>query len=85
MNVEKFLLGIRFRTNRPQFEPGNEHTGFVTGHEGDTPQIRVGDTVLRLDGGSAPVNALVRFRVTAFDEAASTGEAELVEVIADPD
>mgnify|MGYP006292016285 CR=1 FL=1 len=85
MSLSQFLSGFGFRTNRPQFEPGAEHTAFVTGQDGDASLIRVGDTVLRVDGSSAPVDAWVRFRVTAFDEATSTGEAELVEVVADAD
>ncbi|AEN05743.1 hypothetical protein [Halolamina sp.] len=85
MNVRKFLAGIEFRTNRPRFELGDEHTGFVTGVDSGTPLIRIGDTVLRLEGASVPVDAQVHFRVTAFDDAASTGEAELVEIVADPD
>ena len=85
MSLSKFLSGFGFRTNQPAFEPGDERAAFVTGHEGATPLVRVGDTVLRLDGGSAPVDAWVRFRVTSFDESTSTGEAELVTVVADPD
>lgn len=85
MNFDQFLAGFEFRTSRPRFEPGNEHSGFVTGYDGDTPLIRVGDTVLRLVGASVPTDARVRFLVTGFDEGNSTGEAELLEVVADPD
>ena len=85
MNLEKFLAGFEFRTSRPSFEPGNEHSGFVTGQDGDTSLIRVGDTVLRLDDESVPTDARVRFLVTSFDGGSSTGEAELLEVVADPD
>ena len=85
MNYRKFLAGIEFRTNRPSFEPGNEHTGFVTGTDGGTPLIRVGDTILRLEGAAVPVDAEVQFRISRFDDESSTGVAELVEVLADPD
>jgi len=84
MSLEKFIAGLRFRTNRPAFEPEAEHVGFVTGREGETPLIRVGDTVLRLEG-DAPVDAQVAFRVTEFDETESTGRAELLRVVSDPD
>ena len=57
MNYRKFLAGIAFRATHPQFEPGNEHTGFVTGSDDGTPLIRVGDTILRLEGAAVPVDA----------------------------
>ena len=85
MNFEQFLAGLEFRTNRPRFEPGDEHTGFVTGVDNGTPLIRVGDTVLRLDGASVPIDTEVNFRVTAFDDATATGDAELIDVVADLD
>jgi cation transport ATPase len=76
---------MEFRTNRPTFEPGDEHTAFVTGTDNGTPLIRVGDTILRLEGAAVPVDAEVQFRISRFDDETSTGVAEVVEVIADPD
>jgi hypothetical protein len=79
---EKYFAGLGFRTNKPDFEPGEEISAFVTGYEGDTPIVRVGDTVLRVEG--APEDALdtrVRLRVEAFDENDHDGTATYLETV----
>lgn len=73
--------GLGFRTTTPQFEVGQEIPVIVTGREGDTAVVRVGDTVLRLPGSELGVDDEAIVRVTAFDAASSTGEAEFVETV----
>ena len=79
---KKYFAGLGFRTNKPSFEPGEEISAFVTGYEGDTPIVRVGDTILRVKG--APENALdtrVRLRVEEFDVNDHDGTATYLETV----
>lgn len=78
-----FIAGLGLRTNRPTFEAGQEFSAFVTGHNGTTPLVRIGDTVLRVGNAGTddlPVDVRARFRVTAFDHATHDGELELLGV-----
>ncbi|WP_254535626.1 DUF7513 family protein [Halomarina litorea] len=81
--MRKFLAGIRFRTSTPTFEEGEEMSAFVTGHDGGTPLIRVGDSVLYLPGESVDPDTRVRIRVTRFDASTHEGEADLLGVEGD--
>lgn len=83
--MRKFLAGLTFRSSTPAFEEGQEISAFVTGHNGDTALVRVGDTVLRLNGESGNVepDTRVRLRVTRFDTSTHEGEAELLAVEGD--
>jgi len=78
----KYFAGLAFRTNKPTFEPGEEISAFVTGYEGDTPIVRVGDTILRVE--DAPEDVLdtrVRLRVEAFDDNDHDGTATYLETV----
>lgn len=77
---EKYFAGWRFRTRTPSFAPGAELTVYVTGRDGETSVVRIGDSVLRLDE-PVPSDTQVRVRVTAFDEGTHEGEAELLDVL----
>jgi hypothetical protein len=80
--LEKYTKGWSFRTNKPSFRAGEEISVFVTGVEGDDPIARIGDTKLRVRGGSADlVDSRVLLRVTSFDDDSHTGEAEYVETV----
>ena len=48
-HLDAFTKGWSFRTSTPDFEPGQEITAFVTGHDDGTHVVRIGDTVLSLD------------------------------------
>ncbi|NEU57560.1 hypothetical protein [Halorussus sp. MSC15.2] len=79
---EKYLAGWGFRTNKPSFEAGEEISAFVTGHDGDAPVVRIGDTILRVEG--APGDALdtrVRLRVDEFDDNDHHGTATYLETV----
>jgi hypothetical protein len=79
---EKYLAGWWFRTNKPDFEPGEEISAFVTGYDGEAPVARVGDTILRVEG--APENALdtrIRLRVEEFDGSDHHGTATYLETV----
>lgn len=79
---EKYLAGWWFRTNEPEFEPGEEVSAFVTGDDGEGPVARVGDTVLRIE--DAPENSLdtrVRLRVDSFDADDNRGTATYLETV----
>lgn len=78
--LDKYLAGVGFRTNTPAFEPGQEITAFVTGYDGDSPVVRIGDTILRV--ADAPVDAVdarIRLRVESFDASGHTGTATYIE------
>lgn len=70
----------RFRTSQPAFTPGEELRAYLTGLDPDTGEgiVRVGDTVLTIDGASAAqVDEWVELRVESFDVASATGRAAL--------
>jgi hypothetical protein len=78
--LEKYLVGVGFRTNTPAFAPGQEISAFVTGYDGDTPVARIGDTVLRIEDAPADaVDARARLRVESFDDGDHTGTATYLE------
>ncbi|USZ68889.1 hypothetical protein NGM10_03925 [Halorussus salilacus] len=78
--LDKYLAGWGFRSHTPSFDPGEEITVFVTGHDGDTPVARVGNTILRVENAPADaVDARVRLRVESFDDDAHTGTATYLE------
>lgn len=76
--LDAFLAGVTFRTATPQYSPGDELDAIVTGHDGDVAVVRIGDTVLRMPDATVSVDEEVRIRVTEFDDADSTGVAELL-------
>jgi hypothetical protein len=75
---DAFLAGFEFRTATPQYEIGDELPVIITGRDGDDALVRIGDTRLRLPDTDVAVDDEVRIRVTAFDAADATGEAELL-------
>ena len=78
--LSAFLEGWSFRTNRPAFHPGEEITAFVTGYEEGVGIVRIGDTILRLNGATADVvDTKIRLRVDEFDENDHVGTATLLE------
>lgn len=80
--LDKYTKGWSFRSNKPSFEEGDEISVFVTGTEADTPIARIGDTRLRIEGGSSDlVDKRVLLRVTKFDESSHTGEAEYLRTV----
>jgi hypothetical protein len=85
MNVKKLLAGWSFRTSTPDYAVGDELTAFVTGTNGSTPVVRIGDTVIRLPDAAADglVEKRVRLRVTEFDAQRHEGAGELLSVFDD--
>ncbi|MFC6725143.1 hypothetical protein ACFQE1_12325 [Halobium palmae] len=80
LNLEKFLAGWSFRTRTPEYAEGDELVAFVTGREGDSLVVRIGDTrLLVTDDGTVGVDERVRLRVTSFDAERHRGEAEVIE------
>ena len=78
--LDKYLAGWGFRTNTPEFEPGEEITAFVTGYDGEAPVVRIGDTVLQVaDAPVEAVDARVRLEVESFDASTHTGTATYLE------
>lgn len=78
--LSAFVAGLTFRTATPTFEVGEEIPAVVTGRRGTDAVVRIGDTVLRLPGSVLQVDEAI-IRVTAFDAADYTGEAEFVEAV----
>lgn len=80
--LDKYLAGWSFRTNKPEFEAGEEIDVYLTGHRNGTATARVGDTILHVEG--APSNAVderVRLRVEEFDANEHVGRATFVEAL----
>jgi hypothetical protein len=86
MNFDKLLAGWTFRTSTPDYEVGDELTAFVTGANGPTPVVRIGDSIIRLPDATsdgALVDKRVRLRVTEFDPGSHEGTGELLTVFDD--
>ncbi|GAA0658564.1 DUF7513 family protein [Salarchaeum japonicum] len=82
MNLDAFFAGVGFRTATPSFDAGDEFVVVVTGREGDTPVVRIGDSVLRVpDAPRDSVRTKVRVRVESFDDADHTGTATYLETV----
>jgi hypothetical protein len=82
MNLGKLLAGWGFRTRTPAYSPGDELEAYVTGHDGTSATVRIGDTVISLtDCDESLIERRVRFRVESFDESTSRGEGVLLETI----
>ncbi|MFA1610738.1 DUF7513 family protein [Halobellus rubicundus] len=80
--LEKYTKGWSFRSNTPSFDEGDEISVFVTGVEDGEPVARIGDSKLRVTGGSRNlVDKRVLLRVTAFDDGEHVGEAEYLETV----
>lgn len=80
--MDHFFEGFGFRTNRPDFDVGDEIEVYVTGMNGTTPVARIGDTVLRVpDAPSDAVDKRVRLRVEEFDDNDHEGEAAFLDVV----
>jgi hypothetical protein len=77
---EKYFAGWRFRSRTPSYEPGDDLVANVTGDDGGTSIVRIGDTHLELDE-SVPADTRIRLRVTDFDPATHRGQAELLAVL----
>jgi hypothetical protein len=80
--LDKFREGWEFRTTRPAFDSGDELSAFVTGYDGGSAVVRIGDTKLRLP--EAPAGLLdkrVLLRVTEFDDDRSVGEGEYLDTV----
>ncbi|SFG13407.1 hypothetical protein SAMN04488063_1526 [Halopelagius inordinatus] len=81
---DRLFAESAFRSSKPAFEVGQMVTAFVTGRRGDVALVRVGDTVLELEGAEGvPVETRVRFEVEAFDAESSRGRGRLVDVLED--
>jgi hypothetical protein len=82
--IGQFFEGFGFRTNRPEFEPGQEIDVYVTGYEGDTAIARIGDSVFRIpDAPQDVLDKRVRLRVEEFDGNDHDGRASLLDVVGD--
>lgn len=80
--LSKFRQGWGFRTTRPAFGRGEELSAFVTGYEGDSAVVRIGDTKLRLpDAPDGLLDRRVRLRVTEFDDDRGVGEGEYLDTV----
>lgn len=79
--LSAFVAGLAFRTATPTFEVGEEIPAIVTDRRGTDAVVRIGDTVLRLPESDMQVDDEAIIRVTAFDAADHTGEAEFVETV----
>ncbi|WP_458206953.1 DUF7513 family protein [Haladaptatus sp. NG-SE-30] len=80
--LEKYTKGWSFRTNKPEFDMGEEIDVYVTGYRNGSAEARIGDTILDVDGAPAQaVDSRVRLRVEEFDSNDHTGRATFVEMI----
>jgi hypothetical protein len=80
MNLGKLLAGWGFRTRTPAYSPGDELEAYVTGYDGSSATVRIGDTVISLAGGDESlIERRVRFRIESFDQSTSRGEGTLLE------
>lgn len=86
LNLGALFAGVGFRTNYPEYEPGEEFEAYVTGADGADALVRVGDTMIRLDAADRArrlVDRRVRLRVTEFDAERHVGRGELLEDLGD--
>lgn len=80
LSLEKFLAGWSFRTRTPEYAAGDELVAFVTGRDGDSLVVRIGDSRLMVpDTNGVLVDQRVKLRVTSFDADAHQGRAEVLE------
>ncbi|WP_227355453.1 DUF7513 family protein [Haladaptatus salinisoli] len=80
--LEKYTKGWTFRTNKPEFDAGEEIDAFITGYENGHAVARVGDTILRVDDVPADaIDTRVLLRVEEFDTNDHTGRATFIESI----
>ena len=78
--IKALFANWRFRSTRPAFVPGEQIRSYLTGFDAATGAgtVRIGDTVLQVDGAvAAQLDQLVDLRVESFDAAAATGRAVL--------
>jgi hypothetical protein len=79
MNLDKIFAGWGFRTNRPEFDVGEEFSAFLTDRAGERGEVRVGDTVFAVDDvGDAEVDDLLVVRVSDFDPTRHRGRVEVL-------
>ncbi|ADQ67409.1 hypothetical protein GL213_09160 [Halogeometricum borinquense] len=84
--LEQLTAGLRFRTTKPTYDAGDELTAFVTGANGSTLLVRVGDSVIELpDEDPSLVDGTVRFEVESFDKSTHRGRGKLLEVVEEPE
>jgi hypothetical protein len=83
---EKLTAGLHLRTATPTYGVGDELVAFVTGLDGATPVVRIGDTVIELpDADPSLVDATVRFEVESFDDSTFRGRGRLLDVLEEPE
>lgn len=76
--MRRLFAHWRFRADRPQFKPGDELRAYLTAFDPATGQgqMRIGDTVLSVDGAAAgQLDELVEVRIEQFDAARAVGRA----------
>ena len=78
--IRNLFTNWRFRSTRPAFIPGEDIRAYLTGFDPATGAgtVRIGDTVLRVEGVTAgQVDQLIDLRIESFDAAAANGRAAL--------
>ncbi|WP_396612757.1 hypothetical protein ACH9L7_05645 [Haloferax sp. S1W] len=82
--LDKLLAGWTFRTATPTFEPGEVITAFVSDNDGNDIIVRIGDSILRIEGDTeAQAETKVSLKVTSFDAQNYVGTAEIVEILSE--
>lgn len=80
--LSKFRQGWEFRTTRPTFDQGDELSAFVTGYDGGSAVVRIGDTEVRLpDAPGDLLDKRVLLRVTEFDDDRNVGQGEYLDTV----
>ncbi|SFR46993.1 hypothetical protein SAMN04487947_1799 [Halogeometricum rufum] len=84
--LRKLTAGLHLRTATPTYDAGEELVAFVTGLNGTTPIVRIGDTIIELpDADPSLVDATVRFEVESFDDSTFRGRGRLLDVLEEPE
>ncbi|MFW5922220.1 MAG: DUF7513 family protein [Halodesulfurarchaeum sp.] len=80
--VEKYMSGWKFRTNTPDYDPGETIEVMVTSMADGKAKARIGDSVLRItDAPEGSENMRVLVEVDDWDEEDHFGEGTYLETV----
>lgn len=79
---KRWFSSWTFRSSYPSFSEGDVLELYIGNYntDSDSMEIRIGDTLLEVEGGEPDfVDELIRLRVSQFNEAEHRGKGELLE------
>lgn len=80
--VEKYMAGWKFRTTKPDYEPGETIEVMVTSMMDGKAKARIGDSILRIkEAPDGSVNMRVLVEIDEWDSEDHIGEGTYLETI----